>query len=291
MDLSPHTIRDIVETALREDVGQGDLTTLLMIPPAARAAARVVAREPGVAAGLPVAAAVFAAVDPALAFEPRVAEGEPFAAGDVLAEVRGPARGLLTGERVALNLLQRTCGIATLTAHYVAAVAGTRARILDTRKTTPGLRALEKYAVRVGGGLNHRFALYDGVMLKDNHLAILAAHGVGLAEAVRRARAAVGPMVRVEVEVECVEDALVAAEAGATLILLDNMPPAELRRAAQAVAGRAELEASGGISLETVHAVAESGVDYISVGALTHSARALDLGLDYMAGNTEMLKG
>jgi nicotinate-nucleotide pyrophosphorylase (carboxylating) len=284
MDLSTHTIRDIVEAALREDVGPGDLTTLAVIPAEARGAARIVAREPGVAAGLPVAAAVFAAVDTALGFEARVAEGEAFAGGAVLAEVRGPARGLLSGERVALNLLQRTCGVATLTARYVAAVAGTRARILDTRKTTPGLRALEKYAVRMGGGTNHRFALYDGVMLKDNHLELLAAHGVGLAEAVRRARAAVGPMVRVEVEVDRAEDAAVAAEAGATLILLDNMPPAELRRAVRAVAGRAELEASGGIALETVRAVAETGVDYISVGALTHSARALDLGMDYLAG-------
>jgi nicotinate-nucleotide pyrophosphorylase (carboxylating) len=283
MDLAPQIIADVVAAAMREDVGQGDITTLAVIPADARCAARVVAREPGVAAGLPVAAAAFAAADPSLVFEPHVVEGRAFAAGIVLAEVRGPARGILTGERVALNLLQRTCGIATLTARYVAAVAGTRARILDTRKTTPGLRALEKYAVRMGGGTNHRFALYDGVMLKDNHLELLAARGVGLAEAVRRARAAVGPMVRVEVEVERVEDAVVAAEAGATMILLDNMPAAEMRRAVQAVAGRAELEASGGITLDTVRAAAESGVDYISVGALTHSARALDLGLDFVA--------
>jgi nicotinate-nucleotide pyrophosphorylase (carboxylating) len=283
VDLSPHIIDEIVAAALREDLGHGDLTTQAVIPADARAAARIVAREAGVVAGLPVAAAVFRAVEPALRVEACVAEGAPFAAGTVLAEVRGPARGLLTGERVALNLLQRMCGTATITARYVAAVAGTRARILDTRKTTPGLRALEKYAVRMGGGVNHRFALYDGVMLKDNHLALLAAQGVGLAEAVRRARAAVGPMVRVEVEVERVEDAVVAAEAGASMILLDNMPPAELRRAVAAVAGRAELEASGGITLETLRAVAESGVDYISVGALTHSARALDLGLDWVA--------
>ncbi|MFO7170950.1 MAG: carboxylating nicotinate-nucleotide diphosphorylase [Chloroflexota bacterium] len=287
MDLAPHIIREIVERALAEDVGPGDLTTLAVIGADVRAAAQMVAREPGVAAGLPVAAAVFAAVDPAVAFTARVSEGEPFAAGQVLAEVRGPARGLLTGERLALNLLQRMCGTATLTARYVAAVKGTRARILDTRKTTPGLRALEKYAVRAGGGTNHRFALYDGVMLKDNHLAILAAQGIGLAEAVRRAKEAVGPMVRVEVEVDSVEDAVTAAEAGADLILLDNMPQAELRRAVEALGGPARerplLEASGGITLETVRAVAESGVDYISVGALTHSARALDIGLDFIA--------
>jgi nicotinate-nucleotide pyrophosphorylase (carboxylating) len=181
---------------------------------------------------------------------------------------------------VALNLLQRLSGIATLTARYVAAVDGTGARILDTRKTTPGLRALEKYAVRMGGGVNHRFGLYDGVMLKDNHLAILAAAGLGLAEAVARARGAVGPMVRVEVEVESVAAAGVAAAAGADMIMLDNMPPAELRAAVAAVAGRALTEASGGITLDTLRAVAESGVDYISVGALTHSARGLDIGLD-----------
>jgi nicotinate-nucleotide pyrophosphorylase (carboxylating) len=188
---------------------------------------------------------------------------------------------VLSGERVALNLLQRLSGIATLTARYVAETVGTRARILDTRKTTPGLRALEKYAVRVGGGVNHRFGLYDGVMLKDNHLAILAAQGVGLAEAVRRARANVGPMVRVEVEVENIVQAREALEAGADFLLLDNMSPDELRAVVELAAGRATLEASGGITLETLRAVAESGVDYISVGALTHSARALDIGLDH----------
>jgi nicotinate-nucleotide pyrophosphorylase (carboxylating) len=281
MDLSPHIIDEIVANALREDLGHGDLTTLAVIPPDAQAAGLITAREAGVLAGLPVAAAVFRAVEPALRFEAHLTEGAAFEAGALLAEIRGPARGLLSGERVALNLLQRMCGTATVTARYVAAVAGTRARILDTRKTTPGLRALEKYAVRMGGGTNHRFALYDGVMLKDNHLALLAAQGVGLAEAVRRARAAVGPMVRVEVEVETVADAIVAVEAGASMILLDNMPPAELRLAVETLAGRAELEASGGITLETVRAVAETGVDYISVGALTHSARALDLGLDW----------
>jgi nicotinate-nucleotide pyrophosphorylase (carboxylating) len=280
MDLTPATIHAVVTSALAEDVGHGDLTTLAVIPAGVNVAARIAAREPGVAAGLHVAASVFAAVDPAVVVTPLVAEGAPFEAGATLAEVRGPARGLLTGERVALNLLQRMCGIATITAAYVAAVRGTRARILDTRKTTPGLRALEKAAVRAGGGLNHRFGLYDGVMLKDNHLEILAAQGVGLSEAVRRAKIAVGPMVRVEVEVERVADVLVAAEAGADLILLDNMPPAEMRHAVQIVAGRALTEASGRITLATVRAAAESGVDYISVGALTHSARALDLGLD-----------
>lgn len=284
MDLSTDTIHEVVARALREDVGAGDLTTLAAVPAEARAEAHVVFREPGVVCGLPVARAVFAAVDPALSWKATVGEGSRVERGAIVATVAGPARGLLTGERVALNLLQRMSGIATLAARYVEAVAGTGARILDTRKTTPGLRALEKYAVRTGGAVNHRYGLYDGVMLKDNHLAILAAHGLGLAEAIGRARAAVGPMVRVEVEVESVEQAAAAAAAGADMILLDNMPPAQLRAAVAAVAGRARTEASGGITLETIRAVAESGVDYISVGALTHSARALDIGLDIAAG-------
>lgn len=280
LDLSPDLIREVVARALAEDVGAGDLTTLAAVPADARAEAAIVFREAGVVCGLPVARAVFAAVDPALALRVALPEGARAEAGAVAAMVAGPARGILTGERVALNLLQRMSGVATMAARYVEAVAGTGARILDTRKTTPGLRALEKYAVRVGGATNHRFGLYDGVMLKDNHLAILAARGVGLAEAVRRARAAVGPMVRVEVEVESVGQAAEAAEAGADMILLDNMPPEQLRAAVAAVAGRALTEASGGITLSTIRAVAEAGVDFISVGALTHSARALDIGLD-----------
>jgi nicotinate-nucleotide pyrophosphorylase (carboxylating) len=282
MHLSYQLLREVVGRALAEDIGTGDITTLAIIPAGATAEARLEVRESGVICGLPVWRAVFEALDPALQLTEQAAEGARLERGAVAASVRGRAQSILTGERVALNLVQRMSGIATLTARYVTAVAGTRARILDTRKTTPGLRALEKYAVRVGGGVNHRFALYDGVMLKDNHLALLAAQGVGLAEAVRRARAAVGPMVRVEVEVERVEDAIVAAEAGATMILLDNMPPKQMRAAVAAVGGRAELEASGGVTLDTVRAVAESGVDYISVGALTHSARALDLSLEFV---------
>jgi nicotinate-nucleotide pyrophosphorylase (carboxylating) len=284
MDLSAAVIREAVTHALAEDVGQGDLTTLAVIPADARAEGLVVTREPGVIAGLPVLEAAFVAVDPSLAVEWRVAEGASVPAGAALARVTGNARAILTGERVALNLLQRLCGIATLTARYVAAVRDLPVRILDTRKTTPGLRALEKYAVRTGGGFNHRYGLYDAIMLKDNHLALLAARGVTLGEAVARARAAAGPMVRIEVEVETVEQARVVAEAGAELILLDNMRPALLREAVRAVAGRAQLEASGGITLETLRAVAETGVDYISIGALTHSIRALDIGLDIVPG-------
>ncbi|NTU83508.1 MAG: carboxylating nicotinate-nucleotide diphosphorylase [Chloroflexales bacterium] len=280
LDLSPDVIRDVVMRAMAEDIGAGDLSTLGAIPASARAEAAFVFREAGVVCGLPVLRAVFAAVDPALALTALVAEGARVEGGAAVATVAGPARGLLSGERVALNLFQRMSGVATMAARYVEAVAGTKARILDTRKTTPGLRALEKYAVRAGGATNHRFGLYDGVMLKDNHLAILAAQGIGLAEAVRRARAAVGPMVRVEVEVESVEQAAEAAEARADMVLLDNMPPDQLRAAVAVVAGRALTEASGGITLATIRAVAEAGVDYISVGALTHSARALDIGLD-----------
>lgn len=280
MDLSAESIREVVERALREDVGRGDLTTLALIPVETHAEARVVVREAGVVAGLPVLAAVFAAVDPTLVVAPRVVDGAAVSAGAVIAHVSGPARGVLTGERVALNLAQRLSGIATLTARYVAAVGELPARVLDTRKTTPGLRALEKYAVRVGGGLNHRFGLHDAILIKDNHLALLAAQGLGIGEAMRRAQAAAGPLVRVEVEADTVEQAREAAEAGADLILLDNMAPEELRAAVAAVAGRARLEASGGITLETIRAVAETGVDYISVGALTHSARALDISLD-----------
>lgn len=282
MDLSAHIIKEIVEHALHEDIGTGDLTTLAVIPVDAEITAHFRMREPGVVCGLPVIKAVFAALDPRVHVTLPIAEGANVAAGMLIAVVHGPARAILSGERVALNLAQRMSGIATMTATYVAAVRVTRARILDTRKTTPGLRALEKYAVRTGGGTNHRFALYDGVMLKDNHLALLKSHGIGLAEAVQRAKAAVGPMVRVEVEVESVADAVIAVEAGATMILLDNMPPAEMAQAVEAVAGRAELEASGGITLKSIRAVAESGVDYISVGALTHSARALDIGLDFV---------
>ncbi|WP_322496047.1 carboxylating nicotinate-nucleotide diphosphorylase [Chloroflexus sp.] len=283
MELPLHVIDTIVANALAEDIGSGDLTTLAAIPAAASMTAHVVTREAGVIAGLPVVVAVFRQLDPSVKVLLHTADGAAVAAGATLATVTGPARSILSGERVALNLVQRLSGIATLTAQYVAAVAGTRAQILDTRKTTPGLRALEKYAVRMGGGRNHRFGLYDGAMLKDNHLAMLAGQGIDLAAAIARVRAQLGPMVRLEVEVESVAAAITAAEAGADLILLDNMPLDQLRAAVQAVAGRAQTEASGGVNLQTVRAIAETGVDYISVGALTHSVRALDIGLDCAA--------
>jgi nicotinate-nucleotide pyrophosphorylase (carboxylating) len=280
MELPLHIIEAVVAQALAEDIGHGDLTTQTAIPAAVQSTAHIVTREAGVVAGLPVVIAVFHQLDPRLKVLLHVDDGATVAAGTKLATVVGSARSILSGERVALNLLQRLSGIATMTAQYVAAVANTKAKILDTRKTTPGLRALEKYAVRVGGGYNHRFGLYDGVMLKDNHLAILAAQGIDLVSAIKQVRQHLGPMVQIEVEVESVDAAIAAAESGADLILLDNMPLDQLRLAVQAIAGRAKTEASGGVTLQTVRAIAETGVDYISVGALTHSVRALDIGLD-----------
>ncbi len=288
MELSPHTIHRIVEQALQEDIGLGDLTTMAIIPAEAQAEARVVMREGGVIAGMSILTAVFNAVDPSLTINTQFSDGQAVNAGEALAHIGGSVRGMLTGERVALNFVQRLSGIATLTARYVAALEGLPTRILDTRKTTPGLRLLEKYAVRIGGGVNHRFGLYDAIMMKDNHLALLAAQGIDIGAAVRRARAAVGPMVRIEVEVEELEQARLAADAGADIILLDNMTLDAMRMVVQEVVGAREpgsgplLEASGGITLDTVRAVAETGVDYISVGALTHSVRALDISLDMM---------
>lgn len=284
MDLPWEAVEEAVRRALAEDLPWGDLTTEALIPPEWTARARLVARQAGVVAGLPVAERVFRALDPAVSFRARVAEGARVEPGEVLAEVEGRARALLAGERTALNFLQRLSGIATLTARFVEAVGGTGVRIVDTRKTAPGLRALEKYAVRVGGGHNHRHGLSDGVLIKDNHLALLRRAGISLGEAVRRARARVPHTVRVEVEVETLEELEEALQAGADLILLDNMPPDLLREAVRRARGRAVLEASGGIRLETVRAAAEAGVDLISVGALTHSAPALDISLEMEGG-------
>jgi nicotinate-nucleotide pyrophosphorylase (carboxylating) len=273
---------DAVERALAEDLGEGDLTTRAVVPEGARARAVVSQKEPGVPAGLGVARAVFERVDPALEVELLAPEGEWREPGPV-AEVTGAAASILAAERVALNFLGRLSGVATLTARYVRAVEGTGARILDTRKTTPGLRELEKEAVRAGGGVSHRGGLYDAILVKENHAAL--AGGVG--EATRLALEAAPALARAAgrgslmVEVECatlgeVEDAVAA---GVTRILLDNMSPDDLRRAVEIAGGRAELEASGGVTLDTVRAVAETGVDYISVGAVTHSAPALDVSL------------
>jgi nicotinate-nucleotide pyrophosphorylase (carboxylating) len=257
-------VHELIDRALAEDVGDGDLTTRIIVPADATATACIVQREPGVVAGLEVAAAVFARFDVRL---------EP--ARDVVARLGGPAAGILTAERTALNFLGRLSGIATLTAQYVQAVAGTGVRILDTRKTTPGMRALEKAAVAAGGGTNHRMGLHDAIMVKENH----ARAGGGLAAATRKVVAAAPEGVEVCVECEAPEDVDIAIEAGARRLLLDNMTSAELIESAARAGGVATLEASGGITLENVREIAETGVDYISIGALTHSARALDLSL------------
>ncbi len=264
---------DLVARALAEDVGAGDVTTAATVPSGTRARARITQKAPGVVFGLDVAERCFAALDPAVGVRRETVEGAWREGGPVLA-LAGDAAALLAAERTALNLLQRLSGVATLTAHYVRAVAGAPARILDTRKTTPGLRALEKAAVVAGGGTNHRAGLFDAILIKENHVAIAG----GVAPAVRAARAAAPGL---PLEVECRDEADVdeALEAGAPRLLLDNMEPARLRRIAERVGDRAQLEASGGVTLATVRDVAETGVHWISVGALTHSAPALDLSL------------
>lgn len=270
----------IVGAALDEDAPWGDLTSEVLIPSTATATAVLSAREPGVLSGIEVFAAAFRLIDPAVVVEPLAADGEPFEAGAVLARVNGPARAILRAERVGLNLVQRMSGIATLTARYVAETAGTRARIVDTRKTTPGLRSLERQAVRDGGGRNHRRSLSDAVMAKDNHLAVLTAGGHDLATALRAARERMPHTAHLEVEVDRLDQVEAVLAGGADTVMLDNFTPDGLRAGVALIAGRAIVEASGGVSLETVREIAATGVDVISVGALTHSVRSLDLGLD-----------
>ncbi|SDY76664.1 carboxylating nicotinate-nucleotide diphosphorylase [Herbiconiux ginsengi] len=279
--LTAQIIDDVVTRALAEDAPWGDITSELLIPGDAVVEATLDAREPGVFSGAAVFAATMTAVDPRIVTTFHLADGSPFEAGAVLATVSGPARGVLRGERVALNLVQRMSGIATLTAEYVGLVAHTKARIVDTRKTTPGLRALEREAVRDGGGHNHRYSLSDAVMAKDNHLAVLAAqHGGDVTAALLSVRERMSHTMHLEVEVDRLEQIDAVLAAGVDTIMLDNFGLADLRAGVAQVAGRALVEASGGVNLGTVAAIAETGVDIISVGALTHSVRALDLGLD-----------
>ena len=274
-------IATAVATALAEDLGlAGDITTDSVISTGARASGVFAARKPGVIAGLGVAAAAFRHLDPTVKLEVLIPDGDEIQEGARIARVSGSARALLTAERVALNFVGRLSGIATLTRRYVDAVAGTGAAIVDTRKTTPGLRALEKYAVRAGGGMNHRIGLFDAVLIKDNHIAV--AGGVGAAIAAARARA--GHMVKIEVEVDTLDQLAEALEHRIDAVLLDNMAPDQLAEAVRIVDGRAITEASGGVNLDTVRAIAEAGVDLISVGALTHSATVLDVGLDVEIG-------
>jgi nicotinate-nucleotide pyrophosphorylase (carboxylating) len=281
-------IDDIIRRALDEDAPWGDLTSEVFLPADARATAALVAREPGVFSGADVFARVFELVDPATRVEVIAGDGERFAAGAVLARVEGTARAMLRAERIALNLTQRMSGIATLTARYVEAAAGTRARIVDTRKTTPGLRVLERQAVRDGGGNNHRFSLSDAVLAKDNHLAVLTAAGVSIGDAIRAARDRIGHTTHLEVEVDRLDQIEPVVAAGVDTIMLDNFTPDQLREGVALIAGRALVEASGGVSLDTVAAIAATGVDVISVGALTHSPRALDLGLDVQVRGVEV---
>lgn len=278
--LTRQSIERLVTLALEEDAPWGDITTETLIPADATASARLVAREAGVFSGGVVLVGTMLQADSRIRTSVLVEDGAPFAAGAVLAEIDGPAGGVLRGERVALNLVQRMSGIATLTARYVKAVEGTRARIVDTRKTTPGLRAFERHAVRSGGGRNHRSSLSDAILAKDNHLAILAQRGIDLTAALQAARAAVPHTTHIEVEVDRLEQIEPALAGGADTIMLDNFTPEQLRQGVTLIGGRAVVEASGGVNLETVRAIAEAGVDVISVGALTHSVRSLDLGLD-----------
>ncbi|MBN2207604.1 MAG: carboxylating nicotinate-nucleotide diphosphorylase [Candidatus Aminicenantes bacterium] len=267
----------LIDLALAEDLPAGDVTTDCVVPDGALSKAAFTAKAEGLLAGIDVAARVFERVDSRVRFDPLTADGRAVACGEVLARVEGPAAAILKAERTALNFLQRLSGIASATGAYVRAVAGTKARILDTRKTTPGWRALEKYAVRMGGGVNHRMSLSDMILVKDNHIALAGS----VDEALRRVRAKAPAGLTVEVEVRSLDQAKSAVEGGATMIMLDNMDAKDMRRVVAWVAGRVPVEASGGMSLERVGEAARLGVDYISVGALTHSFRSLDISLDF----------
>jgi nicotinate-nucleotide pyrophosphorylase (carboxylating) len=278
-----HKVEENVDRALAEDCAWADVTTQALIPSDAEGKASITAKSAGVLAGVEVAGLVFSRVDPSLKFQALLRDGAGLQRGTGIAVVEGKVAGILRGERVSLNFLQRLSGIATETRRYVEAIEGCNARIVDTRKTTPGLRFLEKYAVTVGGGHNHRVHLGDGILIKDNHLAALRSHGLGLRDIVARAKKNAPHTLKIEVEVTTVEEAVEALEAGADIIMLDNMSVEEMRRAVKSVGGRVILEASGGITLDNVRAVAETGVDLISIGALTHSVKALDISLELEA--------
>jgi len=265
----------LIDTALQEDIHTGDITTLAVVPDKRSAKARFVAKDDFVLAGIRVAERVFQRLDPNVVFSATCDDGALVTRGTIFATVEGSAADLLMGERVALNLLQRLSGIATVTARYVKEVQGTKARIVDTRKTTPGLRALEKYAVRAGGGFNHRIGLYDGVLIKENHITAAG----GIFEAISRARSFIPHTMRIEIETETLGQVDEALAAGADIIMLDNMDLATMRTAVETISGRVLVEASGGVTLDTVRAIAETGVDIISVGALTHSPRAVDISM------------
>lgn len=280
MEVEWQQIEEVVDRAFDEDLVWGDVTTQAVIPPELRGKASIVAEASGVLAGAEVARMVFHRVDPSLQFELLIPEGSKVQPGDVIARVEGRVASILRVERVALNFLQQLSGIASETRLYVEAINGLNTRIMDTRKTTPGLRSLEKYAVRVGGGYNHRLHLGDWLLIKDNHLVALRGQGMSLREVIAEAKQKAPQNLKVEVEVETAEEALEAVDAGADIVMLDNMSLEEMRHAVELVRGRALLEASGGVTLDNVRQIAETGVDFISVGALTHSASVLDFSLE-----------
>ena len=281
MELTAAEIRRAVRAALAEDLGSGDVTTLATVPANAKSVAFMNAREPLTVAGIEFAVTAFRQLSPKIQIKKTARDGQRVKAGAPLLKISGSSRAILSAERVALNFVQRLSGVASATAQFADAVKGTSARILDTRKTTPGWRRFEKYAVACGGGKNHRIGLFDMVLIKDNHLVALRNEKPNaIAAAVARARQK-SPKLKVEVEADTLEQVAQAADASADIILLDNMPPARLRQAVKIIRGRAQTEASGGVNLKTVRRIAQTGVDFISIGAITHSARAVDIGLDF----------
>lgn len=273
-------VKQLIAQAMAEDLGQGDVTTETLIPKTQQGRASIIAKARGILAGVEVAKQVFLKADPELKLAILIEDGAEVKPGDIVAKIEGRVASILKAERIALNFLQRLSGIASETSHYVQAVKGLPVQITDTRKTTPGLRTLEKYAVRVGGGKNHRMHLGDGILIKDTHLAALCHQGLSIKEIVTKARQKASPKLKIEVEVKTPQEAVEAAEAGADIIMLDNIGLEDMRQAVQLIRGRALIEASGGITLDRVRAVAETGVDLISIGALTHSAKALDISLE-----------
>ena len=271
-------LNDFLLAALREDIGTGDVTTSCCVPADSISSGRFIAKEPGVISGLGVMAGLFKLLDEDVHIKPLVSDGDKVESSEIIAEISGPSRSILTGERVALNLLQHMSGVATRTSRAVEAVYGTKTRVVDTRKTTPGLRALDKYAVRCGGGSNHRFNLADGVLIKDNHIAAAG----GITSAIAQARKTCPLTLKVEVEVETIEQVREALSAGADIIMLDNMPIDTMIEAVKMIDGRAFVEASGNMGDRDLKSVAETGVDFISIGALTHSVKALDISLRFI---------
>lgn len=272
-------VQRVIDNAIREDIGEGDVTTLALFDRNSRSRAAFVAKEDGVLAGIPFARAVFDRIGDTMDLDQRLNDGERIRKGDIIAELSGRSRDILSGERLALNILQRLCGIATITSRYVEEVSDLNVRIVDTRKTTPGLRVLEKYAVTVGGGFNHRMGLYDAVMIKDNHIKAAG----GIRQAVSGIRSKYGGQFQIEVETQSADQVGEALKSGCDIIMLDNMALDDMRKSVRLVNGRVLLEASGGITLETVRSVAETGVDMISVGAITHSVKSIDISLDILS--------